>query len=455
MNKKKSSFLTLFPLISLFTLFSCQDFLEKKPQMDIATPETLEDVRAMLDNDDILNRTGLALMEIGSDDFYLSETELYNVSETYRGMYLWAKDYEAVDIGDWFYAYQAIMLTNVALESLERISGNEKQKHQLRGEALFVRAFQHYNLAQVFAPPYQTQGENSGEGIPIKLTSDFEEVISRQSVKAVYEQIEKDLDEALPLLPPLPQIKTRPSQAAVYAFKARMFLMMAKYEEAFDMADRCLKLYDALLDLNEIDLDNMSPFPLLHEEIIYAGYSGFGDILAQPYANIDNELFESYQENDMRKQAYFYEKSENKIGFKSNYIGVFSTFFSGLATDEIFLIRAEASIRKGEVKRGLQDINHLLSFKYSTNTFESYENLSIEEAMDLVLKERRKELLFRGLRWSDLKRLNQEEGRQQTIFRYADDGETVLASLPPNDPRYTFLIPDNVIYLSNINQNVR
>ncbi len=57
---------------------------------------------------------------------------------------------------------------------------------------------------------------------------------------------------------------------------------------------------------------------------------------------------------------------------------------------------------------------------------------------------------MRGLRWTDLRRLNREP-------RYAISLErTVLGqpyNLPPNHQHYTFPIPDDIISLSGMPQN--
>ena len=72
-------------------------------------------------------------------------------------------------------------------------------------------------------------------------------------------------------------------------------------------------------------------------------------------------------------------------------------------------------------------------------------------ANDLI--ERRKELLYRGLRWTDLRRLNKETGRQ-TLLQRTIAGQSY--SLPASDPRYTLLIPDNVISFNpGMHQNPR
>ena len=66
-----------------------------------------------------------------------------------------------------------------------------------------------------------------------------------------------------------------------------------------------------------------------------------------------------------------------------------------------------------------------------------------------MLTERRKELLFRGVRWVDVKRLNKEGygiSLQRTI-----DGQTYR--LGPNSLRFALPIPEDVIAMSGMPQN--
>jgi len=76
-----------------------------------------------------------------------------------------------------------------------------------------------------------------------------------------------------------------------------------------------------------------------------------------------------------------------------------------------------------------------------------------DNVLKLIVEERRKELAFRGgIRWGDLKRLNRVPELATELTRKID-GQTYR--LQPNDPRYSFLIPADVISLSGINQNDR
>jgi len=70
--------------------------------------------------------------------------------------------------------------------------------------------------------------------------------------------------------------------------------------------------------------------------------------------------------------------------------------------------------------------------------------------LNKILTERRKELLMRGLRWTDLRRLNKETAFATTLSRIVN-GTTY--TLPPNDPGYVFRIPLSVINFTGIEQN--
>jgi hypothetical protein len=78
--------------------------------------------------------------------------------------------------------------------------------------------------------------------------------------------------------------------------------------------------------------------------------------------------------------------------------------------------------------------------------------IDAEDALRKVLLERRKELVFRAIRWTDLRRLNKDP-RFATTLRRVVLGQEYL--LPPNDNRYVYPIPTNEIEASGVPQNPR
>ncbi|HEX2629037.1 MAG TPA: RagB/SusD family nutrient uptake outer membrane protein, partial [Chitinophagaceae bacterium] len=141
---------------------------------------------------------------------------------------------------------------------------------------------------------------------------------------------------------------------------------------------------------------------------------------------------------------------DNSLRFKGSYNEGSVNLFCGIATDELYLIRAECYARESNTNAAMQDLNALLAKRIKP--FVPLVAGSADEALTFILAERRKELPFRELRWSDLKRLNKEPARATTLTRNLN-GQ--LYTLAPNDLRYTLLIPDEVIRITTLQQNPR
>ncbi len=100
----------------------------------------------------------------------------------------------------------------------------------------------------------------------------------------------------------------------------------------------------------------------------------------------------------------------------------------------------------------MNDLNALLQKRFKTGFFVPLIAANSTEALNKILDERRKELIFRGTRWTDLRRLN-KGGANITITRTLN-GQTY--TLAPNSLKYTYLIPTEVIgFNPNMAQNLR
>ena len=99
----------------------------------------------------------------------------------------------------------------------------------------------------------------------------------------------------------------------------------------------------------------------------------------------------------------------------------------------------------------MQVLNQLLVKRWKTGTFVPYTATNKHDALQIIKNERPKELLLRGLRWSDLKRYNRE-GSNITLTRTIN-GKTL--HLPPNDLRYAIAIPEDIIKMTDMPQNER
>jgi hypothetical protein len=168
---------------------------------------------------------------------------------------------------------------------------------------------------------------------------------------------------------------------------------------------------------------------------------------------VNEELYDSYDSLDLRKELFYRKPNASALGyvFRGSFSGDYA-LFSGLSTGELYLILAETEIRLGRTAEGLGYLNELLEKRYKAGEFQPLSGLDESEALNLVLEERRKELAFRGLRWSDLRRLNLEPALAKTLSRKVNGMDYSLA---PNSPRYVFPIPQDELQLNGLEPNIR
>lgn len=454
-------------LLFIVLLYSCKkSFLDAKPSSSLVAPSTLADYQAMLENVDILNRATPGLLQMASDDYvFVSDAAWDETSlDAERNSYIWAKDlYQGQNnIKDWNVGYSSIFICNNVLEGLNKISItaiNQKEWNNIKGWALFMRAYALYDLVRSFSPTYDSQTASTDLGLPIRLKPEIDEIEHRSSVEQTYNQILLDLAIASNLLMPDIAVnnKERPSKVAAMALYARIYLSMRKYDKAEQYADSTLNLYNTLIDYNTVDVSQRVPFSINNTETILnttviINYYGISQVDNNEAVTIEPSLYDSYETNDLRKSIYFSVNPQtHNLHMKFGYAGAYLDPFTGLATDEVYLIKAECLARRNQMNDALAVINTLLKNRYKTGTFVPMIASDITDLLNKILLERRKELIWRSLRWSDLKRLN-KEGANITLKRVI---KGVTYTLLPNDPRYVFPIPEDEVALSHIEQNIR
>lgn len=451
-------FKVIASLLFALTIGSCKKYLDTKSDQKLSTPGTLKDLQALLDNQ-FFYRRGLRLANTSSDEYYTLYTNWQSLSEPNKNGYVW--DAQVNNLTDWQNQYNNVYYTNTVLDNWSKIAGASPtpQANEIKGEALFYRAQCFFSVAQLYAPQYDPNSANTDHGIPLRLDADFNKPSQRATVQQTYDQIIKDLNEAVTILPINISYNVRPSKAAGYALLARTYLQIGMYTEAKQSADSCLQLYSYLINYNDAtEVDTVTTGQSIkkinkdNKEIIFY-LNEDGSIPAVYSHAVDSVLYKSYDGNDIRRPAFFTKNTNGTYKYRGSYSGSSSQgAFVGLGTAEVYLIRAEANARLGNTSAALQDLNTLLIKRWKTGTFVPFTATTPQVALDIILQERKKEMVFRGMRWSDIKRLNKEPARAITLQRILN-GQSF--TLPPNDLRYALLIPVEVIQLSNIQQNAR
>ncbi|MEI3796561.1 MULTISPECIES: RagB/SusD family nutrient uptake outer membrane protein [unclassified Chitinophaga] len=465
--------------VFLLMLGGCSnDFLEVKQLKSLQVPHTIADFQAILDYNFAPGNTAHTFGANGSDEFIITEkrwNQLATESNAYlRDVYVWSQKINMLQYEqnmDWSRSYLYIFYANHALYGIESIQPAPDEQiawNNVKGSALFFRAFHYYNLAQQFSFPYERS--DNPNGLPLRLEPDVTVKVKRSSVHETYKQILDDALKSAELLPAETKRTNyiRPGKAAAYALIAKTYLLMEEYEKAAQYAERCLSLRGQLIDFNTLGADDPANFyeyafaadyGASNPEMIYYSVSDNGYTTAlnsvfKDRAEFHPSLLALYEPGDIRYKVYFRPYIDvdgyRFLVFKGSYAAY--SYFSGLAADEIYLLNAECNARTNKIDKALDDLNLLLKNRIDRSWFSPVTEKDSEKLLKIILLERRKEMVFRGTRWQDLRRLNKEPRFAQTLVREIGGNRY---ELPPNDPRYTWPIPQSEIDAGGLPQNPR
>lgn len=453
---KKNIQITALLILHLFLFSGCEKFLEEKSDKRLSVPTTIEDFQAMLNNYNDLTNDFIASGEVSTDDYYLLDADLSTLAfESDRRLYSWQPDYVSrPQAHEWYICYRGIYACNSIIKGLEDNNLTGVKADNIKGQALVFRAFRYLDGMQVWAPAYDKQTASNDLGMVLRVDPDMNIPSVRSTVQQTYDLIIKDLTDALPLLPNEPSNTALPTKAAAHGLLARAYLYMSEYEKALLNAQDALQFTNAqVIDFNTLNPNADFPIPannFTSEETILHTSLNYAYPLAQSIAKITPALYNMYADGDLRKVIYFMQNTDNTYSFKGTHYGFFS-LMNILAPSEMLLTIAECNARLGNLTNASETLNQLMIKRWKVDEFTPYAFTDNTVALQTILEERRKELVMRGLRWPDIKRLNRD-GANITLTRTVN-GQIII--LPPNDLRYAIAIPEEVIEISGIQQNPR
>lgn len=390
--------------LGILALLSCEGFLDQKPQKSLLVPSTVEDVRALLDNYNFLMLTPL-ISWIMSDEWNTSDIDFETFPTWQQHAFTWQR--EIFDPQERSSDYQTLhsqmFIAHTALGLIDKLGNqNSPEIAALKGEALVIRARVLFDLAVLFLPVPQSRLTDQIK-IPVNLTGDVNAPLMAIGTSELISLAKEELEKAFLLLPDRSPFKTRPDKRVAKGFLARIYLYEQNWEKALESANYVIQGGDKLLDLSKLNSSSSYPFSLFNEETVYYQQMQPTALTIRPSTEIGKDLYGSYLPNDRRRGLFFRLNPTQGALFKGSYSGGFQ-LFTGISLSEMYLTAAEAAIRTGKVSEGLQRLNELGATRYSA--FQPWVGLSQEKALELTMGERRKELVFRGLRWMDMKRIN-------------------------------------------------
>lgn len=435
----------------------CQkEFLEVKRDVTQEVPTSLDDFDLLLDNLTVFNHgSGHVMSSIAAEEFQLSQLAFDQLGRPdEQRIYLWMdENYVGSECMDWNYPYQRILYCNIILEGLAKLNPDVENKDKfdrIKGETLFHRANAEFMLSQQFAAAFGDT-ENSQFGMPLIHHVDPTLISKRSTVEETYFSIERNLLEASLLLPEEPDSRFTPSKTASLALLARFYLVKGNYPKALEYSEKALMAKGKLINYSELSSVQDFSFGIRgnnNPEIIFYDCTHAALAMYRERYRVNEELISMYGNGDLRKNILFRQELDGGYSYKGSYTGN-PILFTGLATDELYFIAAESSARLGKVEACLGYMNEFLKTRFIPGIYQTATDFSQSEALDFVLRERRKSLPNRGLRWSDIRRLTYLENQTFSLRREMK-GE--VHELKGRDKRLILLAPNNVIERSDVIQ---
>lgn len=188
----------------------------------------------------------------------------------------------------WTSGYQAIVGCNkmIALTT----EGESEETDQLIGENYYLRAYAYFELVNVFGRPYNQGRDNLG--VPLKLSSQIDDLPDRNTVGEVYDQVLADLLKAESLMS-VNKSNSYATKEAAQALLSRVYLYMEENQKSIEYANKVISSgrynllsTDQLPDYTRINPDDNPEtifcFKFLEESDYNHGYYTVGSL----YANI-------------------------------------------------------------------------------------------------------------------------------------------------------------------------
>ncbi|MDR6516293.1 RagB/SusD family nutrient uptake outer membrane protein [Chryseobacterium camelliae] len=414
----------LIPIVILLLLQSCSsDLLNTSPEATKVTSQFYADASQIEQGINAvygtLQYTGqyqqamLVIGEIPSDNTY--DEVPANDSFTYGEFdFFTIQPNNSLIASTWKDNYIGIQQANIILNRIDAIQDMaQATKNNRIGEMKFLRALMYFNLIRVFGD------------VPLvtKETTNVNDYFGqgRTPVSDVYAFIEKELKDAIPLLPAATTQKGRVTKAAALGILGKVLITENKYSDALPYLSQIDGLgYSLLSDVSKIfDVTNKNNTEIIFDVQFASGINGnsegspafqlfspSGTVAGAKGHNLPTkEIYNLYAGNDQRKSAYIGLTSNGipytkKIVKTSNVIADGGSNIVVLRLADVYLMMAECYAKANDLSNANGYLNKIKARAGIANV-----NLASQQALLAEIdKERRLELVGEGHRWFDLVR---------------------------------------------------
>lgn len=446
--------LKIFLIITNLILFvGCTEFLDILPETELTLAEFFQSESdfvqavnaAYAPMRQIVNSHAWVLCEMRSDNTIYLRNILFGATDQFEDI----SDHSLPEadgvvsnvhvLNQWRLSYLIISRTNQILDAIDQVDFNQNSKNNIKGQALFLRAYSYYELVRYF------------NRVPLHLkpvSTRSEAALPLSNPEDIYAQIITDVDEAIRLLPQRSQQQlgrvtsgaARMLLADVYITLNRwadaerllkeivdsgQYSLIPKYENVFSENISNKNNAESIFEVQFLEgpdgmsgnfLYNFMPRPMRANELVTITRT----INPQPLDGQGNNIptpniISAFEDGDLRKDVsidYIFLSTalhENKL---FPYIKKFAKPHAqhnnhGMNWPiyryaEALLFLAESLNEQGKSGEAAQFLNQVRNRAGLENTTA----ISQADLREAIFKERRVELAFENKRWHDLTRTN-------------------------------------------------
>lgn len=306
---------------------------------------------------------------------------------------------------------------NLLLDQIDGANFAENLKKQYKGEAMFIRALNYFNMYRIWGGvPAAKHVVSAAEALKV----------ARYSDEQMFDLIAGDLKEIVDnnYLPETYSSADmgRATSGAAKALLGKVYLTFHKWTEAKDILSQLIGKYQLVSPIAQVfNVDNKNNNEIIfavhfNKEIEGEGHSYWYNLTnASDDTNQTSSLLNTFPTGDARKDLITYVQVEKNVRLMNKFYDTKSPTFKTVGNDQILLRYADVLLMYAEALNEIQyDASEgSLALKY-LNAVRQRAGISNLTAKQLptqekfrkgILVERQREFPYEGQRWFDLVRM--------------------------------------------------
>ena len=306
---------------------------------------------------------------------------------------------------------------NLLLDQIDGANFAENLKKQYKGEAMFIRALNYFNMYRIWGGvPATKHVVSAAEALKV----------ARYSDEQMFDLIAGDLKEIVDnnYLPETYSSADmgRATSGAAKALLGKVYLTFHKWTEAKDILSQLIGKYQLVSPIAQVfNVDNKNNNEIIfavhfNKEIEGEGHSFWYNLTnASDDTNQTSSLLNTFPTGDDRKDLITYVQVEKNVRLMNKFYDTKSPTFKTVGNDQILLRYADVLLMYAEALNEIQyDASEgSLALKYlnAVRQRAGISNLTVkqlptqEKFRKGILVERQREFPYEGQRWFDLVRM--------------------------------------------------